>query len=175
MSDRDRKLVDLPNTLRQQLAEVPETYRAWRAEIAREPTAIFHSPLFRIAVWIIVGAAVLLTARWLIGGLSIPGGGKAWEKATPWATLYVACIEPACRYAYSTQQAMDFTGWPLPCEKCAKKTVYRARLCGACRHWYATAPGAADACPHCAAAALKSAPTSQPRKKPTGDDEEDPW
>lgn len=176
MSDRDRKLTDLPNTLRERIAEVPDTVRHWRDEIAREPTAVFQSPPVRIALWIVAGVVVLLTARGLIGGLTLPGGGKGWEKATPWATLYVACTVPACRHTWSTQQPLDFKDWPLTCEKCRGPSGFRAALCSACRRWSATPPGAATGCPFCAEAAEKrAAPASQPSQKKRGDDEEDPW
>jgi hypothetical protein len=111
---------------------------------------------------------------WFVAGLT-PGGTQFAER-TPWATLYVACTNPACRATYSTQKALDFDEWPLTCERCGQATVYRASRCPKCKAWFATAPGEQPACPHCAARRLREeAIDTEVRPRPTGDDAEDPW
>jgi hypothetical protein len=176
MSDRRLPtLADIPHQIRAQLAQLPTQWRTWREGFRDDPWAFWRSPFTRIPLYIALGAAVLATLTWGTK-LLVPNIPGQFQHATPWATLYVACTNPACQATYSTQQAKDFDQWPLVCEKCGQPTVYRAQRCPECRHWFAVAPGQPHACPFCAARKAAQQP-KEPLRRPsaTGDDVEDPW
>jgi hypothetical protein len=172
------KLAEIPHQIRTQVQSLPDRWREFREAFQEDPAAIWHSPLTRIAGWILLGIVILVIGWLLIGMISPPDtGGGAFTTATPTATLYVACSNPNCAHDYTTRQKMDFDDWPLICPECGQESVYRATRCDVCRQWYSTAPGAPDACPHCAARAaqkpVEAAPT--PDRPAVSDDAEDPW
>ncbi len=170
-------LAELPHRLREGAAGLRAGWREWREGVRQEPGRLWHSPLTKIGLLIVLALVAVLALQWF--GSALVPGGLSWrleEEGTPWATLYVACTNPACRANYTTQQARDFKSWPLKCEKCGQETVYRATRCPDCRHWYAPAPGGAPFCPFCAEKKAEQKPIEAPPApiKKT-DDSEDPW
>lgn len=177
LSDRRiPSLAEIPHRIRQQLRDLPGRWRTLREDIRQDPSRFWQSPLVRVPAYVLLGAVLLVSLSYGIRALT-PGGTLAvHERPTATATLYVACTNPECRATYRTQQLMDFDDWPLECEKCGQKTVYRAQRCRECRRWFANVPGEKSTCPHCAsrkAAQQRVEPLSRP--SPTGDDIEDPW
>jgi hypothetical protein len=167
----------LPNALRTRIADAPRAFREWREQVAEDPSLLWHTTTVRVILWLALGICLMLGVRSLV---SCVGPGDAslagFEEPTETATLYVACTDTACRHAFVTEQPLDFADWPLTCEKCGQKTVYRAKICGVCRHWYATVPGAPDQCPLCAAdKAEREEKKPKPKAKAKGDDAEDGW
>ena len=177
MAAHDRRsLAELPQRLRERLAELREDWRLWRDEIRENPARLLHSVVLRVAVLVILGIVGLAIVNWFSGAL-VPGG-PTWslEEGTRLATLYVACTNPACRATYTSHQPMDFKSWPLKCTKCGQDTVYRAGRCPTCRRAYALQPAAPPGCPLCAerqAAEQRKIEPIKPAKK--SDDAEDPW
>ena len=148
----------------------------WRADVRQDPGRLWRGPVPRLAGLVLLGVVAVLGIQWLISGLAAATGSPTAGIAAPRATLYVACTNPACRAHYTTQQPTDFKAWPLTCEKCGAKLVYRAVLCPTCHHWYAVVPGTSLACPFCAekkTAAESKSPTSNPQE--SRDYAEDPW
>lgn len=176
MSDkRGHRLSDIPHQVRDHLQGLPDRLEDMREGLREDPLALFRTPAVRVTGLIVIGIVVILLIKWFVEGLQ-PTGSLAFQEATPYALLYVACANPDCRAAYTTRQPMDFDSWPLTCEKCGQPTVYRATLCKTCGHWFAVPPGTPAACPHCAqqtatAPAEQTHPTSGTRT----DDDEDPW
>lgn len=130
----------------------------------------------RLLLIVAAGGALFAGLYFAIRSIAPRGADANFESATATATLFVACTNAACRHQQVSRQPMDFAGWPLNCEKCGQKTVYRAQLCGRCRTWIAHAPGEASECWKCAE--LRAA--TQPRKvkkapSANPDDEEDGW
>jgi hypothetical protein len=168
-------LAELPQRVREGLAELPARWRRWREGLRDDPARLWYSPVVRIAALIVLAICGLLVAHWLAQSL-VPGGPVSHlEEGTRWATLYVSCTNPACRAHYSTQQARDFKAWPLKCEKCEQETVYRATRCAECRRWYAVPPDGPQGCPFCAEKAAQK-PKETPRApSKKSDDAEDPW
>ena len=169
-------LANLPHRIRASLANWPVRYREWRQQIRDNPAALWQTTIARVTLWLVLGLVLVGGLRWLVLALTPGGADLVVERATPIATLYVACTSTDCLKSDVTHQPMDFDDWPLTCEHCGHETVYRAKLCPRCRHWYANAPGQTDACPHCAAK-HKQPPPDEPTTQPTGspDDAEDPW
>lgn len=176
MTPKAPNLGELPHQIREQLLAAPERWRNFRDRLRDDPGAIFHSPVIRIVTLIVLGLILLLVTGWFVRGLTPPGPAGLTEEATPWAVLYVACTSPKCLAAASTRCARDFDAWPMKCEKCGDKSVYRAQTCAKCGQWFAASPGQPAACPHCARAAAKPEATPTPTR-PAGksDDDEDPW
>jgi hypothetical protein len=175
-ANRRLSFAALPHRVRERLAEWPERWRAWRAELRADPGRLWRGPVPRLVGLIALGVVAVLGINWLISGLAARTLSLPSEQAAPRATLFVACTNAGCRAEYTTQQPLDFKAWPLKCEKCGNPTVYRATQCPSCRHWYASAPGQPPGCPHCtakaAAAASKPSPTGPQKSR---DDAEDPW
>ncbi|MBK9126967.1 MAG: hypothetical protein IPM13_04115 [Phycisphaerales bacterium] len=169
------RLQDVPHLLRDRLDALPDRWAAWREAFREDPALLFRTPAFRILLWIVGGLILLFAAQALIRGLTPPGAQGAGERATPWAVLYVACSDPACLHATSTRQARDFKAWPLTCEQCGKRTVYRAAQCATCARWFAVGPGEAAVCPHCARTAPAAKAPEPPKPQRRSDDAEDPW
>lgn len=169
-------LADVPHRLRDFLGSLPQRWQTWREGLREDPALLWHGPVPRLAGIILFGLLLIVGLRWLVAAATPASTVSVFEEATPWATLYVACTNPACWAAYSTRQPMDFKTWPLKCEKCGQMTVYRAQVCPTCRNWYATPPGGVNTCPRCAekkAADQRQAEPTAPTKK--SDDAEDPW
>jgi hypothetical protein len=166
---------ELVNRVREQLADVPATVAGYREAVKEDPARLLRSPIVRIGGWIVLGLAVVLVVQWMVSGLT-PAAGRGVEAPTPYATVYVACTNPACRAAFTARVERDFRDWPLSCEKCGQKSAYRAGRCATCRSWFATAPGQLPTCPECdrrkAADAPKQATTQESGDR---DDAEDPW
>ncbi len=177
MSEDPRpSLADLPHRVRQRWSALPADWRLWREGFRRDPATIWRSPVIRIAGLILLGVVLIVGVDWLIGSLSPGPAGQAWGEATPWATLYVACVNPTCRASTTTHQAMDFDAWPLTCPTCGGQTVYRATRCSERRHWFAVEPGQPETCPFCAEQKAAQVPDEPVRQEPTfTDDDEDPW
>lgn len=170
-------LSDLPHLIREYLEALPLRVRAWRDRVRQDPSALWRSPAVRIALWIILGVLTYFAVATLIRMLTPgPARGDTHEVATPTALLRVACTRTSCLHAATIERPRSFRDWPVRCDACGSEAMYRARACPECRRWFATAPGAPDACPHCAARkqavpvrpASEAAPTSS-------DDEEDGW
>lgn len=157
---------------------MPDAYRQWREDLKEDPSLIWRTPLVRIAIWIILGIAILVGGQLLISSLR-PAGSVRGERAaaTALATLYVACAHADCLAAFTSRQPMSFREWPLACEKCKRQSVYRAQICPTCREWYATAPDQPPKCLRCEAAAGAQAEKERPKPKKKGnkDDDEDDW
>ncbi len=173
---RPPRLADIPHQLREQMQNLPDRWRAWREGLREDPAALWRTPLVRLCGVILLAILAIVILAWLIETLVPGGGSQRVEKPTPLATLYVACTNPACRAHYPTKQPMDFTDWPLTCEKCGQPTVYRATRCDVCRKWFAVPPGSPRTCPFCAEQATPL-PVEDAREhgQPTTDDDEDPW
>lgn len=176
MSPKAPNLGELPHQIRERLQAAPERWRAFRDRLRADPGAVLHSPALRVVALILLGLLVLLLAGWFVRGLAPPGSAGITEQATPWALLYVACTNPKCLAATAIKCARDFDSWPVKCEKCGERSVYRAQTCAKCGQWFAAAPGRTAACPHCARNVAKPdhAPT-QPKPSGRSDDDEDPW
>ncbi len=157
---------------------MPDAYRQWREDLKEDPSLFWRTALVRIAIWIILGIAILVGGQLLINSMR-PSDAARGERAsaTALATLYVACTHAECLAAFTSKQPMSFREWPLACEKCKRQSAYRAQICAACREWYATAPDQPLECPRCAAAARVKAEKERPKPKKKGskDDEEDDW
>ena len=158
------------------MALLPVNYRQWREDLKEDPTLFWRTPVVRIALCVAAGLVLLIGLRSLIGFLAPDGSDPNFIEATPMATLYVACTQPQCLTHYTTQQQMDFSHWPLTCDKCGGESVYRATLCQRCRSWFATAPNMPEVCPLCAGRDAAKAPVVTDRKKSANpDDDEDDW
>lgn len=178
---------DLPHKLRATLESAEQVrgdwitaLRRWREAVREDPLVIWRTPAVRIAVFVILAVVAFFGARWAIPTFTPAAGGRNFEKATDTATIFVACTRPDCLDQRSVKLPMDPANWkerwPLACEKCGQKSVYRAQRCAECRRFFATAPGAPAGCPHCAAKkAASSKPAKGPTSRPTGDDSEDGW
>jgi ribosomal protein L40E len=145
-------LAGLPDRIRERLAEVGARVHEWGRDVQEDPSLLWRTTLLRVSFWVILGVIALLVVRGVSRSLLPASALRSSSVPAPQATLYVACVNPSCLETYTTQQAMNFRAWPLTCRKCAQQTVYRAKLCRKCRHWYATAPGTPDQCPFCARA-----------------------
>jgi len=172
---RPSRIANLPHAVREHLAGLPDRWQTWREGFRQEPAALWRSPLTQIAVLVAVLVIILIAVTRLVGAIAPPGGDRRVEPATPVATLYVACTNPACRASYTTRQPMSFKAWPLKCEKCGQMTVYRATLCKDCRRWYAVLPGMPAICPFCEEQKHAKAAATQPAKKSAADEDEDSW
>ncbi len=169
------QLADLPDRIREQSEEAKANLRQWCNDAREDPSMLWRSTVLRVLFWLILGICALLLVRGLSRSLLPSEETMNTEQAAPLATLYVACVNPACLESYATQQAMNFNAWPLTCRKCGQQTVYRAKLCPKCRHWYATAPGEPVRCPYCAPPETEETQKA-PKTGPTDpDDAEDPW
>jgi hypothetical protein len=169
-------LSELPHRWRSRLGELRARWLDYRATYRESPGMVWHSPILKIGVLVLVVLAAILGVRWLTNWVTPGGSASLGDQPTPTATLYVACSNPGCRAFYTTQQPMDFKGWPLKCEQCSGATVYRATQCPTCRHWYASAPGGPVGCPFCAEKASSAEPLPTSRATPHhSDDDEDPW
>lgn len=175
MSERRTILTDLPHAVREYLVELPVAWRRWREDLSNDHTLFWRTPAVRIALWILLGVALLIGLRSLISFFAPAGAGRDFTAATPTATLYVACTNPQCLHTEAVQRPMDFKDWPLTCTACGVESVYRASLCDRCRNWYAVAPGKPDLCPACAARDAKAAPVVEQVGPKNPDDEEDDW
>jgi len=172
---RRTRLAELPHRIREWMARWPADLRDWRADLRHDPGLLWRTPVIRVGLFMLGGVALIAGARWLAVAL-VPGGATAFEQATPYAILYVACTDPACRASYTTQQPRDLRNWPLVCEKCGKKAVYRAQVCPDCGGWFATAPGRSAECQFCEQRRAATRPATDVQTKPINpDDAEDPW
>lgn len=169
------RFADLGHHLRERLSDLRANWQQFRKDLREDPSVLWRTQTTRILLYVLLGAAVLFLARFLLSALAPPpvgaGGG---EQATRLATLYVACVDPACLKPDVSRLPMDFKAWPIACVHCGKEAAYRAILCSKCRAWFATAPEAPPECPHCARAAppASRAVTSRPADV---DDAEDGW
>ncbi len=174
---RRPSLSDLPHRIREGLATWPDRLRDWWHEVGREPAMLWRTTGVRVLLWILLGAVLILGARWLTAALTPGAAGLRDGQATPYAILYVACTAEECRAHFTSRQAMDFDAWPLKCPRCGADTVYRATVCDRCRQWYATAPGQPRGCPLCAKMGSEAPvdPQQTERADDHPDDLEDPW
>jgi hypothetical protein len=178
MSSSDRpSLAELPHHVRAGFAGLPARWRQWREGFREDPGKLWHSPVVRLAALVALGAAAVIVVYWLAREVTPRESTAESAGATQRAILFVACTNPACRAEYTTRQSLDFSAWPLTCEKCGQPAVYRATQCPACRHWFAFAPGRPPDCPFCAASKAATQPAPPARNEPTKsrDDAEDPW
>ena len=151
-------------------------WHAWREAFRADPHVLWRTSAVRFGGLALLAILIIMGVQMLIGALAPRSGGGGGGKYVQEATLYVACTNAACRASYTTQQALDFKGWPLKCEKCGGATVYRASRCMVCRHWFASAPGATHACPFCAErVAAEKAKHPDPNRPEKSTDPEDPW
>ncbi|GEM_PF-900302 len=162
--------------VRQWLAGLPARWIAWREGLRQDPSLLWRTPLVRLAGLLLGGIVLVLGVNWFIGVLTLGGSSLKVEEPTPWATLHVACANPACRAVSKTRQPMDFKAWPLKCEKCGQMSVYRAARCPVCRHWYVNPPDGQGGCPFCRErkATTQSRPADR-KTKSVPEDAEDPW
>jgi hypothetical protein len=124
-------------------------YRQWRADLSKDWTLIYRNPVGAggfVMIGVVLGVILLRALFSMIPAGPFTGRGEAEPQ---YAILHVACFDSACLTAYDVRKPLDFRGWPLECEQCKKKSVYRARLCRDCKRWYAVTPDHID-CPHCA-------------------------
>jgi DNA-directed RNA polymerase subunit RPC12/RpoP len=164
---------EVPHRVREHVADWPRACRQWWLDFKTDPLLLWRTPLVRISLWCLLGIAVLLLAHF--GGNWVSTADPAaFTEPTQTAILYVACTSSTCGHAFRSEQALDFNDWPLTCPQCAGATAYRAELCGRCRRWFATPPGADTACPHCR---QKTTPkvAEEAAAPPNPDDAEDPW
>ncbi len=176
MTERDpRFLSDLPHRIREQLQTLPELAHDWHARLRSDPGAVLRSPLLRLAGLLLLLIAAGGSLAWLAGAFTPAIDPGRIEAATPTATLFVACTNPDCLADAVVKQPRDFSAWPLPCQKCGRPTVYRARQCPTCGGWFAAAPGQVPVCSLCARAARarESRPADAKPDKPP--DAEDWW
>ncbi len=136
-----RTVAELPRRLRELVSAMLLRLRAWMDAVRAEPALLWHTPMLRVAIIVLVGAGVLALINRLATGLTPGLDRSAFETPTRLATLYVACTNPDCRVSFTTHQPMNFKAWPLVCPHCGQKSVYRATLCPNCGRWYASAPG----------------------------------
>lgn len=186
-SKKPPSAVDLPHKLRATLESAEQVrgdwitaLRRWREAVREDPLLIWRTPAVRIALFALLAVVLFLFARWAIPTFTPAAGGRNFEKATDTATLFVACSRTECLDQRSIRLPMDPSTWkerwPLTCEKCGQKSVYRAQRCAECRKFFATAPEGPPGCPHCAAKRAASVkPTREATSRPTGDDAEDGW
>mgnify|MGYP003729175381 CR=1 FL=1 len=170
-----RTLTELPQRMRQRAAALPGQLRIWLAAARSEPGIVWHSPIVRLTLILLLGALVLGLANQLAARLVPAGDRSAFQAPTRLAILYVACTNPDCRTSYTTRQPMSFKSWPLTCPKCGEDSVYRGRLCRVCGHWYANAPGTGLVCPWCVQPQTKRCESPTSRTTGSSDDDEDPW
>jgi hypothetical protein len=173
--NRTPHLADLPDRVREQSEEVKATVRQWWSDVQTDPSLLWRTTIIRVLFWVILGICAFVVVRGLSRSLLPTAERASPEEAAPLATLYVACVNPSCLEAYTTQQPMDFSAWPLVCRKCAQQTVYRAKPCRKCGRWYATAPGTEDRCPHCALPEPEEPEEARDTRPAHPDDAEDPW
>lgn len=144
-------LASLPNRIRDWRDTFSAEYQQWRADLSKDWTLIYRNSI-GAAVFVILGVLVgviLLRGLFsLIPSVSSTGRGDAEPQ---YAILHVACSGASCRAAYDIRRPLEFREWPLQCEQCKQRMVYRAKLCRDCRHWFAMSPETFE-CPHCAAA-----------------------
>lgn len=167
---------DLPHRVRELLEDAPLRLRAWRDQLRQNPALLWHSAPARIILWIALGVATYFAVAALIRTLT-PGPlrGDTFETATPTALLRVACTHPACLHAATVERPRSFNDWPIRCDVCGRSAAYRARACPDCRRWFANPPGAPVQCPHCAARKQPPPATTEPRRQPDRNDDEDGW
>lgn len=162
----------LPDRLRERVSDLRADFRQWRSDVGEDPGLLLRTLPLRIALWVILGAALFFGLRGVVGGL-MPRDAGSLEGATRAATLHVACADPACLAAYHTTRPMNFRDWPLVCEKCAKPSVERAGLCPRCKRWYAPSLGVnCSVCTRPASAPAAPPVASRPLSR---DDAEDGW
>ncbi|MFO0840448.1 MAG: hypothetical protein U1D55_18220 [Phycisphaerae bacterium] len=164
---------DLPHQVRESTSDWRERLRAWRAEVREDPTLLWRTPLIRAGGWAILGLVSCVIVGRAVSVLSAEFREDSGRART--ATLYVACTNPACLYSTTIVQPINFSQWPIKCEKCGGLTVRRAGLCEKCRHWFALLPENPPGCPYCAAQAARDKKPEKPKKKTNPDDEEDGW
>jgi len=177
MPSKRPSLADVTHRLRQQMANLPGQWRAWRTDLRGDPGLLWRSSVLRIAGFVLLIVVALIAIDWLVTALTPGGAQGSRETATPLATLYVACADPECRAHYTVQKPMDFDDWPLTCNQCGQKTIYRAQRCPVCGHWCALPAGQSLECPFCAEkqAAQKPPEPTHREQRPRSDDDEDPW
>ena len=172
--ERHPQLGDLPDQIREQSAEVRRSFSEWWKAVQADPALLWSNTAVRIVLWIVFGLCAMLIVYIVTHAFAPAPATSEAPKPPPTATLYVACANPSCLKSYTVERPMDFKDWPIQCEKCAQRSVYRAILCPECRHWYAVAPGHKRICPFCKP---KDEPPKQEKKSGSGnpDDDEDPW
>lgn len=165
--------------LRTWLTGVHENARDIRDAVREDPAAVANSPVVKIGIWIVIALTGLIAVQWFLAAVTPKPANFGNDQPTPYSTLYVACTNLDCLAAYTSQQKMTFTGWPLKCDKCGQKSIYRARRCGTCREWFAKASGPpteSSPCPLCARKRAAEVKTVEEKKKANNpDDEEDGW
>lgn len=173
--NQSRPLADLPHHLREHANDFRANWEQFRKDVKEDPAVIWRTQTTRVFIWIFLGVAVLLAARFLINSFAPAGPAIPAERATTLATLYVACVQPNCLKSDVTRQPMSFNEWPLVCKFCGQKSVYRATICSKCHRWFATPPNASKECPHCARAAQSPATKPVASRPANTDDQEDGW
>ncbi|MGE0480212.1 MAG: hypothetical protein AB7Q17_07045 [Phycisphaerae bacterium] len=164
----------LTDRLRRRARDARDAAGELIVDLRAEPWAPLRSPVVRLALFAIAAVIIVVVARSCLPAIG-SGSEPRGETATIVATIHVACTNPDCHASYVAHPNIDFKAWPMVCEKCATPGVYRAKLCPTCRSWFATAPGANDACPACAARNAATQAATQPARPRTGDDAEDGW
>jgi hypothetical protein len=157
-------LTRLSTSVRRWLAERRSPWRSRDGTLVGAALPRGSGLPLRLALWVLLGVAVFFGLRYAIHAIAPTASNDKVEAATPWATLYVACSDPACHAARAVQKPMDFSAWPLVCEQCQKPTVYRATLCSRCGAWFARGASGAGDCWRCAERRAASQPRKPPRK-----------
>ena len=121
----------------------------WWQQAKQDPSLFWSSPTVRAILWLVLGLIAMLIVYLFTHLFSSAPRTAAAPPAPPTATLYVACTNSYCLKSYVIERPMDYKDWPAPCDYCAQRSVYRARLCQQCGQWYATAPAKPKDCPFC--------------------------
>lgn len=185
--DSPSSLKNVVDRAREVREEFKSNYAQWTADARENPAVIWQAWPVRVGFWLLIVIAVLVAVSVIVGGAGAWTGGGQREEATRLATLYVACTDSGCLKSATVNAERNFKEWPMVCEACGKKAVYRARACPKCKEWIAFAPlppgsagasGASESCPHCAkkAAAKAAKPKKAAASGPADpDDREDGW
>lgn len=131
-------------------------------------------PGVRIALWILIGAVVLLAGRSLIPRWGGGGATGSADARTSAATIHAACSHASCEAVFTAQVPMDWKPGALSCEKCGKPTAVRATRCDGCRRFFASTGGVLR-CRLCEEQARAATQPAKKRTGPTGDDADDGW
>lgn len=165
-------IAGLPHRVRAWREGFSTDYRQWRADLATDWTLLYRNPIGAV-VFVILGVVLaVVIIRTLVSFLPAAAGSAGGEADPPFAILHVACTNQDCQKAYDTKRPLDFRNWPIECDYCKQKTVYRATLCPVCHKWFAVPPTTAATCPYCAAR-NKPVKSEEPQKSKTPIDLDD--
>ncbi len=166
-------LTDLPHHVRENIDQFGAGLRKWRADVKRDPSQLFRSAWLRSACWLAAGVAAYALIR--LGVSSFLPPAAEHSDTTPLATIYVACAREECGHVAIAHPPIDFTAWPMVCEKCNQPSAKRAARCSSCRAWHADID-AAPLCRICAGRATRAAASAPAASGPVDpDDREDGW